>query len=315
MLCSLEYARDEVFVTASSRPLRPMTRPMTGGARRRRRRRLVLSSLVLTFVLVFGWIGAMVGLQMLSSQNEPSFRSDVRHIFEQFSAGQAAAVYVGASPELHRRIQREHFLAFADDVMRIYGAFQEILSIRVDRRTTSPHGAMVRVRTSIAFTNGRANCSLSFHHVGEDVWLLAAVSLALPTEIGPPELLPQGAIDISDELRAQIEEMFGQIRARRAEDVYDAASSMFHAAIELPAFRELLRTQERILGRFRKIREFVHATQNYGRRRASAEVIVVYSKTETRVRLAFIHEQGQWKLSTFNVAMPRPPIPARTAGR
>ncbi|WP_428262664.1 hypothetical protein [Haliangium sp.] len=289
--------------------------------RRRRRRRLLISGVVVTFVLVFGWIGVIVLLQIVTGDNEKSFREESLEILQALDEGRAEEVYRAASPALHRSLTRDRFLEIATDMARTNGHFREILNQQVAERIDGPGGPLARVSVTLAYERGRVSGQLSFHET-EGRWRLLGLGLGLPvpprgstasatpvdagvptTDAGP-ELLPAPAPVLE-----QFERILVMIDEGRAGDIYEAASPHFQAGTERARFEAVMSKRRSVLGRYLAVNEMTRAVQNRARDRASVEARVGFRNHESKVIMRFMRQDNAWQLTSLLISLPGPEIP------
>lgn len=283
-----------------------------GGGRRgsRRRRRLVISGLIVGFLLVFGWIGVIVALQMVSGRSNISLREETREVLEALSDGRAAEVYQRAAPRLRQQVTRARFVDVAEELRSNLGEFREILAIRPPERFLGPSGRSARVRTTLAFENGRASGQFSYHFI-DGSWLLLGYGLN-PIDKKGTELavMPKpGPHPAPPDVVAAFQQILEHTRTGNVDAILQAAAQSFRDTISRDELTTVLGQRRQVLGEFIEIREVLETNQNRGRSRASVSAMVVFSERETKVTMRFLYLDDAWRLVAYLVQLPKPDIP------
>lgn len=295
----------------------PQPRALTqGGAGRRgsrRRRRLVISGLVVGFLLVFGWIGVIVALQMVSGRSNLSLRDETRQVLEALSEGRAADVYQQAAPRLRQQVTRARFVDAAEELRANLGEFREILAIPRPERFTGPSGRSARVRATLAFEKGRASGQFSYHFI-DGRWLLLGYGLN-PIDKKGVELgiLPRpGPHPAPPDVMAAFQQILEHSRAGNVDAILQAAAQSFRDTISRDELTAVLAQRRQVLGELIEVREILDSNQNRGRSRASVSAMVTFSERETKVTMRFLYLDDAWRLVAYLVQLPRPDIPDTT---
>lgn len=293
----------------------PQPRALTQGGRRgsRRRRRLLISGLVVGFLLVFGWIGVIVALQMVSGRSSLSLREETRAVIEALDEGRADEVYEQAAPRLRQHVTRARFLDVAEELRSNLGAFREILAIRPPERFNGPSGRSARVRATLAFENGRASAQFSYQLI-DGRWLLLGYGLnpidKKGTELG---IMPRpGPHPAPAEVTAAFEQILEHTRTGNVDAIHQAAAQSFRDTISRDELAAVLAQRRQVLGELIEVREVLEANQNRGRSKASVSAIVAFSERETKVTMRFLYLDDAWRLVAYLVQLPRPDIPDTT---
>lgn len=287
-------------------------RALTQGGRRRsrRRRRLVISGLVVGFLLVFGWIGVIVALQVASGRSNLSLREETRAVLEALNEGRAADVYQQAAPRLRQQVTRARFIDVAEELRVNLGEFREILSIRRPERFSGPSGRSARVRTTLAFENGRATGQFSYHFI-DGRWLLLGYGLN-PIDKKGKELgiLPRpGPYPVPPDVMTAFEQILEHTRTGNVDAILQAGAQSFRDTISREELTAVLAQRRQVLGEPLEVRQVLDANQSRGRNKASVNAIVAFSERETKVTMRFLYLDDAWRLVAYLVQLPRPDIP------
>lgn len=294
---------------------------------RKRRQRLVISGVIVTFVLVFGWIGVIVLLQALSSGGEKSFREETQAMLEALRAGQAGEIYEQAAPQLQSKTTRERFLDVATDIETNLGAYQEILNIEVAERISGPGGRTARVNVTLSFDRGRVNGNFSYHEDSNGVWRLLGFGLGMPqapegaaidqldagADAAAPTLWQEPHIPAPEAVMEQVEQIMSLTREGRYGAIYDAGASTLKSGVPRARFEAILAKRVAVLGKLVSVVEVIDAKQNRSRDEASVKLQVQFARTDTTVALGFIRLDNHWALTEYQLAIPSPSIPSVSA--
>jgi hypothetical protein len=287
--------------------------PGQGGAPgrgRRRRRRLLVSGLIVAFVLVFGWIGVIVALQMVSGRSAVSLRAETRQVLEALSAGKAEEVYAQAAPRLREQVTRARFVAVTDELRATLGAFREIIAIRPPERFSGPSGRTARVRVTLAFEKGRAGGQLSFHLI-DGRWLLLGFGLG-PLDREGQEISVEptpGPLPAPPEVLAAVREILELTRKHDVDAIHRMAAQSFRDTISRDELAAVLAQRREVLGEPIEIREVIESQQNRGHNRAMVKARVAFRKRESKVTMRFLYLDDAWRLVLYTAELPRPDIP------
>lgn len=280
-------------------------------SRRKRRRRFILP-VTITFVLVFGWIGVMVGLQMLSG-SEGSFRDETVAVLEAMRDRRTAELYREASPLFRERMTVDALTDTAADVDQTLGKFREILTSKIVDEIDGPGGRTRRLATTLAFERAKTSGHFSFHWV-DGRWRLLGFGISIPAALAPASDEDAAAASSArsqapSRVLAQFREILEIGREGGAAQIHAEAAPPFQAAIDAARFAKLLEEREHLLGRYVDITSIQSATQNRARSKAWITALVRFTKVETTVRMTFIKLDGVWRLSYYKVAIPLPSVP------
>ncbi|MEM9488676.1 MAG: hypothetical protein AAGC55_06000 [Myxococcota bacterium] len=297
--------RSEAVAQADAVKLEPST------AERQQRRRVLVQGLIVTSVLISGWIGVMIAVQTWSS-DDYDFRAESERVLEQIRDGKADQVYRDASPRLHRLMVADRFLDFATDVRQTMGGFREILAIKQVEATSAPAGETRRAKATAVFDNGMTLVSFSYHWHDEQ-WKLLRVAVDLPEE------MVDGVVAQAEtraarkqapkEVYALAQGVFDMVRKGRSDEVWEAASPTFKHSVDKDAFLAMQSERRRELGPYIRILDTLPSSRNASRKLATMTAIVQYRRARARVTMGFIRMDDVWKLSYYKVVPPALPVP------
>ena len=294
----------------------PPRAPGAGGASgppRARRRRLLISGLIVACVLVFGWIGVIVALQMVSGRSAVTMREETRQVLTAVSTGEADQVYDQAAPLLREHVTRARFLDVAQELRASLGEFREIITMPRAERFSGPSGRTARVRVTAAFEHGRARGQLSYHLI-DDRWLLLGFGLSSidrqgkELAVGPRP----GPLSAPPEVIAAVHQILEHTGKGDAGAIHAMAAQSFRDTISLAELTQVLAMRRGVLGELVEIRELTESQQNRARTRSTVKARVAFRKRETQVTMRFLFLDGAWRLTFYIVELPRPDIPATT---
>lgn len=272
-----------------------------------------MSGLIVACVLVFGWIGVIVALQMISGRSPVSLREETQQVLAAMSTGKADEVYAQAAPLLREHVTRARFLDVAQNLRARLGQFHDIVAIRKPERFTGPSGRTARVRVTAEFDNGRADGQLSYHLL-DGRWLLLGFGLS-PVHRGGEtiEVGPRPApLSAPPEVLAAVREVLELTGKSDAAAIHAMAAQSFRDTLSVAELSRVLATRREVLGEFVEIREVTDSQQNRARTRSTVKALVAFRKRESEVTMRFLWLDGAWRLTFYLVKLPRPDIPATT---
>jgi hypothetical protein len=301
--------------TGSSREIPPRALSQGGVPvpRRGRRRRLLVSGLIVACVLVFGWIGVIVALQMVSGRSTVSLREETHQVLAAVSTGKAEEIYAQGAPLLREHVTRARFLDVAQHLRASLGQFREIVASRPPESFTGPSGRTARVRVTAEFDKGRADGQLSYHLI-DGRWLLLGFGLSPIDQDGQEfEVGPRpGPLPAPPEVLAAVREILELTGKSDAAAIHAMAAQSFRDTISLAELAQVLAMRREVLGEFVEIREVIESQQNRARTRSMVKARVAFRKRESEVTLRFLYLDETWRLTFYIVELPRPDIPATT---
>lgn len=297
---------------------------------RTRRFKLVVQGVIIAFVLVFAWIGVLIGLQMISSKAY-RFRAEVTQVMEMIRDGRQKqdALYDSASPRFQDMIVKPRFLDLCARINQTLGAFKQVASTNDPVTTDGPDGKTGNVTVTLEFRNDLdekviATGSFSFHF-WEGEWRLLGLYVEIPEEIedegwGPEVTKARG--EASAEVLERITTILRRASSGDGAALYDEASEGFKRTItEKQRFLEILAKQKENLGDFVRVLYITHTWQSAEQNHANVVAVLEYDRArnpenpeivKTEGRFEFIKENDTtWRLFKYKVVMPEPEIPRR----
>jgi hypothetical protein len=286
-----------------------------GGApgQRRPRRRLLVSGLIVACVLVFGWIGVIVALQMVSGRGAVSLREESHQVLAAMTTGRADEVYAQAAPRLREHVTRARFLDVAQQLRASMGQFRDIVASRPAERFRGPSGRTARVRVTAEFDNGRAGGQLSYHLI-DGRWLLLGFGLN-PIDRDGEEIAVgtrPAPLSAPPEVLAAVREILELTGKNDAAAIHAMAAQSFRDTISLDELAQVMDMRRGVLGEFVEIREVIESQQNRPRTRSTVKARVAFRKRESEVTMRFLYLDQAWRMTFYIVELPRPDIPATT---
>jgi len=284
---------------------------------RTRRGRVLVRSVIVGFVLVAGWIAAIVGWQ-LRGDELLDFRPNAEHILVEISKGNSAIrdVFEKASPRFQEMVPKDRFVDDMLDLTATVGYFKEITAINDTLITTGPTGRIGRVSLTAAYTRGVCKGSISFHwHQGQ--WKLLGVGIELPPELTITQAMREQRVAACKDpnnratcdVRNAAETVLERLRDGKAGDVWDQASEVFKKQQTRTKFAAIIAEQLRVLGAYRRILRVTEAKMMGNS--ATFDVVVEFERANG-VRIVFGFERGSktapWPLFSFKLVMPMPRI-------
>lgn len=277
---------------------------------------MLLRTVIITLVLSFGWVGVLVGLQVLRG-TAYNFRSETQRVLELIRDGNAAQVFSEASPRMQRDMIEESFLELASDIRATLGGFREILAIKQIAHISGPGGETGRAKATLVFDRGKTSGTFSYHRTG-GAWRLLGFDIDIPESLQADALSRSETravrIEAPAEVHALARELLEQVRDGHSAAIYDQAAPTFKQSIAQSAFLELQRQRHQALGRYVRILDTLASWRNQSRTMATVTVVAQYDKAKTSVTMGFIRLGEDWKLSQYKVVMPPPRLPETTQG-
>lgn len=284
---------------------------------RTRRGRLLVRSLLVGFLLVFGWITAIALLQR-QRIDSPDFRPSAERILTEISKGrpQIEELYEAASPRFQEMVRKDRFVDEMLDLNATAGAFLEITAINESFVTRGPTGRVGRVTLTVKYAKGLTRASLSLHWVDNE-WKLLGVGVEVPPDVKITQTEREERVaackDPMDSRRCDVyiaaNHILEQLRDGDAASVWSSASDVFQQQEQKGRWVQIMAEHQAVLGEFRRI---IAATEAkvIGGVRASYDVLVEYSKANVRASFGFLRvsKTDPWKLRSLKVALPMPRI-------
>lgn len=293
-------------------------RPDMSKVERQRRRRKLLWSMSVTLLLTFGWIGALIAIQVLRS-TAYNFDKETRLVLERIRDNQADLVFEEASPLFQETLVRDRLLERAHDIRSTLGGFRDILAIKRVETTSGPGGEAARVKATLEFDRARTTASFSFHYK-DDEWKLLGFDIEIPEELhqeASSKTETQFArTEPPKEVYALTRHVLEQVRGGGIGKVWDESAYTFRLASVRTQFIENQRQRDKILGKYVRILDTMSAWRNESRTRTSISMLVEYEKVKkTTVVIGFRKREGQWRLSYYKVEIPLPKVPTSSPER
>lgn len=278
---------------------------------RRRRRRLLLRSVIGAFVLIFGWIGVMVGLQVVSNKGY-NFRAETQLVLEQIRDGKVELVYKEASARMQEAMIPDRFLELGTDINAALGGFRGILAIKRVESTDGPGGRTGRVNATLEFDKGKTSATFSYHWI-DGGWRLLGFNILIPDELKGAVLSRVETQTVRTEAPTEVHELARRILELGREGgsgvIYDQAAPTFRQSVDRNTFFELQADREQILGRYVLILDVIKSWINLGHNHAELILAVQYQNARATVTMDFFQIDGVWQLSHYKIVMPQPRIP------
>jgi hypothetical protein len=284
---------------------------------RTRRGGLLVRSAIVGFLLVFAWIVVIIALQVRGI-DAPDFRPTAEHILAELSKGGPAIeqVYEEASPRFHEWTRKDRFVDTMTDMNATIGRFLEISAINESLVTTGPSGRIGRISLTVAYEKGKTRGTVSLHW-DQGRWKLLGLGIDVPPELkitkAERELRVQACKDPMDPKKCDLfvaaNAILEQLRDGRADQVWDAATSVFQKQEEKSRFVILQAEHAAALGEYRRIIDVTFAKLYSDGSTATFDVLTEYTKAQgVRATFGFYRRtrQDPWKLASLKVVLPMP---------
>jgi hypothetical protein len=279
------------------------------------RKRTIIISVITAFVVVFGWVGVLVGLQLWSSGGGHNFRTETATVLTRLGDPEKVdAVYDEASPMFRQLVIRERFYEMVEEMNATLGPFQEVVSARETERIDGPGGRTGRLLARVRFERGETLGNFSFHSI-DGQWRLLGLSVDLPE--GVTIATPTGEalrvrIEAPAEVMDQVAAIFEQIRNGQAGAVYDQAAVTLRESIEREKFLDFIENRQQAMGGFVRIFDIIKSKQHPNKHRATVILALEYGETRTTGTLDFVKSEDEnWRLSGLKIIVPEPLVPER----
>lgn len=285
---------------------------------RTRRGRLLVRSLLVGFLLVFGWIAVIVLIQSRRIDS-PDFRPYAERIFTEIGKGKPAIeeLYEKSSPRFQELVRKDRFVDEMLDLKATIGDFIEILSVNEILVTRGPTGRVGRISLSLLYSKGETRGSVILHWVDNE-WKLLYVSVLLPDDLTITQAEREERVaackDPMDPRRCEIHAIshgiLQQLRDGDAGSVWDKASDIFQKQEQKNRWVQIQAENQQVLGEYRRIIAVTEAKVVGGGVRGSFDVLAEYSNANVRVTFGYIRDSKEqpWKLRMLKIAMPMPRI-------
>ncbi|MEO8700468.1 MAG: DUF4019 domain-containing protein [Kofleriaceae bacterium] len=282
-----------------------------------RRGRLLVRSLIVGFILVFGWIAAIVILQTRRT-DAPDFRPYAERILADLSKGKASIeeLYEKASPRFQEMVRKDRFVDDMTDLDATVGKYIEVTAINESIVTRGPAGRIGRMSINVNYAKGKTRAAVSLHW-DDGQWKLLGVSVEVPPELKITQAQREERVaackDPMDAKRCEIHitanKVLEMLRDGHAGEVWDAASDVFQKQEQRSRFIQIEAEHQNVLGEYRRVIAVTEA-KVIGGTRGSFDVLVEYSKANVRAIFGFMRASRTepWQLRSLKVALPLPRI-------
>lgn len=277
------------------------------------RRRTIIISVITAFVVVFGWVGVLVGLQLWSSGGGHTFRTETATVLTRLGdPDKVDLVYDEASPVFRELVIRERFYEMVDEMNATLGPFQEVVSARETERIDGPGGRTGRLLARVRFERGETMGNFSFHDI-DGQWRLLGISVDVPdgvTIATPTGDALRARIEAPPEVMEKVQSIFDRIRDGEAGSVYDDAAETLRASIEREKFLDFIENRQQAMGGFVRIFDVIKSKQHPNKHRATVILALEYGETRTTSTLDFVKDEDEtWQLSGLKIIVPEPLVP------
>ncbi len=284
---------------------------------RTRRGRLLVRSVVVSFVLVFAWIGVIVALQVRGI-DAPDFRPNAERVLVALSSGSAAIgeLYEQASPRFQEMVRKDRFVDDMLDMNATVGKFVEIAAINDSLVSNGPTGRVGRVSLTVAYEHGTTKASVSLHW-DQGKWKLLGVGIEVPPELkitqAQREQRVQACKDPMDSKKCDLfvaaNRILEQLRDGHADQVWDDATKVFQKQEEKARFVALQVDHAAALGPYRRIIRVSEAKAYSNATIGTFDIVTEYAKSQgVRAIFGFYRaaKTAPWKLRSLKVVIPMP---------
>jgi len=298
----LHQLEDKLGESLSHLPVMPKTR----------KSRVLVRSVVVAFVLVFGWIAAIVWFQQRRNEELPDLRPQAEQILVALRDGDVAKVYDQASPRFQELVLGEPFGESMAEMRRTMGKFIEIESVTRTEVVRGPGGRTARVDLQIEYEKGPTTGNISFHW-DEGRWKLLGLSIDMPPEVAKIEGSQERReerVKAPAELREDAEKILEQLRDGHSDLVWTEAASVFQKAVSQQELRDLEQSRRGLLGVYRRVLHITSSRQNPDQTGASLDALIEYDKAVVTGAFGFARVGGVWKLASYKLVLPMPRVPS-----
>lgn len=293
-------AGERVGESLSHLPVMPKTR----------RGRVMARSVLVSFVLVFGWIAVIVGLQLRVSR-PPDLRPDAEAILVALRDGKAAQVYADASVELQRVMRDpETFVDQMDDMGRTLGRFLEITAVVATETNRGPGGRTGRIDLRLEYEQGKTEGSLSFRRE-RGRWKLLGLAIEVPEAIRAKASSKQEQIKRSEvrpdelaELKTALEGVLSRWGKGEIAALWRDASPIFQQALSVEDLERAEGERRRSLGGFDRILDIHKVRLTPRRNKAHLVVLLQFEHKTITGNFDFDRIDGVWRLELYQLLLP-----------
>ena len=288
-----EAVGDVVGASLSHLPVVPKTR----------RGRVMARSVIVSFLLVFGWITVIVGLQLRNAR-PPDFRPDAERILIALRDGKAGEVYDDASIRFQSVVRdRETFEDRMTEMNETLGRFVEITAVTMAETSRGPGGRTGRIDVSLEYAKTQTRGSVSFRWE-DDRWKLLGLAIEVPDAIASNQ---EARVDRSTARPDEVAELKAAVETvllSPAEQVWQDASPAFQQAISLEDWKALEHQRTDALGPFDRVLDVRKVRLNPGRNAASLVVLLQFQKATITGTFELSRNEDRWQLVSPRLVMP-----------
>lgn len=276
------------------------------------RRRTIIISVVTALLVVFGWVGVLVGLQLWSSGGGHNFRTETGAVLTRLGDPELVdSVYDQASPKFRQLVIRERFHEMVEEMNATLGPFKEVVSAQETEQIDGPGGHTGRMQARVRFARGETLGNFSFHHI-DGRWRLLGLSVDLPEGVTiqtPTGEELRARIEAPAEVMDQVQSIFERIRDGQAGSVYDQAASTLRESKDREKFLDFIENRQQAMGGFVRIFDVIKSKQHPDKHRATVILALEYGDARTTGTLDFVKADDQWLLSGLKIIVPEPLVP------
>jgi hypothetical protein len=268
-----------------------------------RRGRVMARSVIVSFLLVAGWITVIVGLQLRGAR-PPDFRPDAERILIALRDGKAGEIYEQASERFQGMVRdRETFIDQMTEMNATLGRFVEITAVMTVETNRGPGGRTGRIDVALEYTKTRTRGSVSFRWE-KGAWKLLGLAIEVPDAIASnKEERQDRSTARPDEIAALKAAVEGMLMSP-VEEVWQTASPTFQQVISLEDLQELERQRARALGRFDRVLDVRQVRLNPARNNASTVVLLQFEKATITGTFEFTRNDDRWQLVSLRLVPP-----------
>lgn len=294
-----EAVGDVVGASLSRMPVVPRTR----------RGRVMARSVIVSFLLVFGWIAVIVGLQLRGAR-PPDLRPAAEAILIAVRDGKAAEVYDDASIRFQSMVRdRETFVDQMTEMNQTLGRFVEVTTVVMVETSRGPGGRTSRIDLQLEYAKTRTRGSISFRWEDDGPstpkrWKLLGLAIEVPDAIASNK---EARVDRSTARPDEIAELKAAVEGvlmSPIEQVWQDASPAFRQAISLEDLKELDRQRAGVLGPFDRVLDMRKVRLNPGRNAASVVVLLQFQKATITGTFELSRSGDTWQLVSPRLVMP-----------
>lgn len=292
-----EAVGDVVGASLSHLPVVPKTR----------RGRVMARSVIVSFLLVFGWIAVIVGLQLRGTR-PPDLRPDAERILIALRDGKAVAVYDDASERFQGVVRdRQTFVDQMTEMNKTLGRFIEIGAVIRTETGHGPGGKTGRLDMSLQYEKAKTRGSVSFRWE-DHRWKLLGLAIEVPDAIASNKEQRKERIaprpDEIAELKAAVEGVLVHSAKGEIDQLWQEASPAFQQAIPVDDLRRTETKRRATLGAFDRVLDVRGVRLNPGRNYATLVVLLQYDNATITGNFEFSRSDDKWRLVIYKLIMP-----------